>query len=89
MKITMTCECLGEQLMLFDLLDISDIPPERYKLINDASIKEPNEPVNREIEIEINIKDEFDRITISKILNFWTKHWDNWVDVEPSSNETK
>ena len=37
MKITMTCDGLNEQLMLFDLLDISSIPTGSYKLINNAS----------------------------------------------------
>jgi len=76
MKITMTCDGLNEQLMLFDLLDISSIPTGSYKLINNASEVKPNEPVKREIEIDIDVNDELDRITSSKILNFWAKHWD-------------
>ena len=76
MKITMTCDGLNEQLMLFDLLDISSILPGNYRLINNAGDVEPNEPVKREIEIDIDVNDELDRKSSAKILNFWAIHWD-------------
>ena len=72
----MTCDGLNEQLMLFDLLDISSILPGNYRLINNAGDIKPNEPVRREIEIDIDVNDELDRKSSAKILNFWAIHWD-------------
>ena len=80
MKITLSCDGLKEQMMLYDLLEISSLIPDCYRIINNAGEVDPTEPVTREIEIEIDNNEAWDRKTVSNILNFWAKYDTKFYD---------
>ena len=89
MIVNLKFENWDEQEFVFDLCHISTIPPGNYKLINtcaDPDVINDKVPVRREIEIEIDINDEYDRSTVAEILKIWSKHYQPKVSGEYANN---
>jgi|TARA_R110000803_G_scaffold171938_2_gene234827 hypothetical protein len=67
-----------EQQFIYDLCHISTLVPGTYKMINTSAkpeVMDGKEPVRREVEIEVDIDDEFDKNTVAEIMKMWSKHY--------------